>query len=71
MLLWTIYVLAGAIGLMLLGVFLREAWRARERSRFGHLRTECTEQLLTLKTLAGCGKSRVMDDSIASRKFLS
>ncbi len=22
-------------------------------------------------TLAGCGKSRVMDDSIASRKFLS
>ena len=51
MLLWTIYVLAGAIGLMLLGVFVREAWRARERIRFGRLRTVCTEQLQTLKTL--------------------
>ena len=51
MLLWIVYVLVGAIGLMLLGVFLREAWRTRERKRFGRLRTVCAEQLQTLKAL--------------------
>ncbi len=45
MLLWTIYVLVGAIGLMLLGVLLRETWRARERRNFDDLKTACIARM--------------------------
>ena len=51
MLLWIVYVLGGFIGLMMLGVFLRETWRARERRRFERLRTACGRQLRVLKYL--------------------
>jgi HEAT repeat protein len=46
-----VYVLAAAIGLMLLGVLFRETWRVRERKHFDRLSTVCTEQLQTLKDL--------------------
>ncbi len=46
-----VYVLAAGIGLMLLGVLLRETWRVRERKHFVRLSTECTDQLQTLKDL--------------------
>ncbi len=51
MLLWFVYGLAGAIGLMVLGVFLRETWRAWERRRFERLRTICTRRIRVLKYL--------------------
>ncbi|NIN11871.1 MAG: hypothetical protein GTN62_09970 [Gemmatimonadales bacterium] len=46
-----VYVLAAAIGLMLLGVLLRETWRAWERRRFERLSAVCAGQLQTLKDL--------------------
>ena len=50
-LLWVVYVLVGAIGLMLLGVLLRETWRARERRRFKRLRTACTVRVQVMQYL--------------------
>ena len=50
-LLWIVYVLVGAIGLMLLGVLLRETWRARERRRFERLRTACTVRVQVMQYL--------------------
>ncbi len=49
MLLWVVYSLAGAIALMLLGVFLRETWRAWQRRRFERLKTVCTRRIRVLK----------------------
>jgi len=51
MLLWVVYGLVGTIGLMVLGVFLRETWRAWERRRFERLKTDCTRRLRVLKYL--------------------
>ena len=51
MLLWIVYALVGAIGLMLLGVFLRETWRARERRRFERLRAACTVRVQVMQYL--------------------
>jgi HEAT repeat protein len=50
-LLWVVYVLAGAIGVMLLGVFLRETWRARANRRFERLSTACAAQIQVLQNL--------------------
>ena len=51
MLLWVVYSLVGTIGLMVLVVFLREAWRAWEHRRFERLRTVCNRRLRVLKYL--------------------
>ena len=51
MLLWIVYALVAAIGVMLLGFLLRETWRVRERRRFERLSAACTEELQTLKGL--------------------
>jgi HEAT repeat protein len=51
MLQWMVYGLGAAIGLMLLGVLVRETWRVRERRHFVRLSTVCTEELEALKDL--------------------
>ena len=48
---WIVYVLIGTISLMLLGVFLRETWRARERRRFERLRKACTVRVQVMQYL--------------------
>ena len=49
MLLWFVYGFVGAIGLMVVGVFLRETWRAWARRRFERLTTQCNRRLRVLK----------------------
>ena len=51
MLQWLVYGLVGTIGLMVLGVFLRETWRAWQRRRFERLKTLCGRRLRVLKYL--------------------
>ena len=51
MLLWVVYGLVGVIGLMVLGVFLRETWRTWKHRRFERLTTVCARRLRVLKYL--------------------
>ena len=51
MLQWLVYGLVGTIGLMVLGVFLRETWRSWQRRGFERLKTLCDRRLRVLKYL--------------------